>query len=73
MNKDLFDDDIASSLGNPPKHIKGIVCSVKNCIYHDSDGYCTAKGVNIGPSFASSCTDTVCATFRKNPEEINNA
>lgn len=64
MSNGFFDEDITSNLNNPPKHIKGIVCSVKNCIYHDTEGYCTANIVNIGPSYAENCTDTVCATFR---------
>ena len=49
---------------NVPKHIKGVVCDVKNCAYHDYDNFCTAPKLNVGPSYASSCTDTVCATFK---------
>lgn len=48
-----------------PKHIKGITCDVKNCVYHDSDCYCTAGKIAVGPSYATSCTDTVCATFKQ--------
>ena len=48
-----------------PKHIKGISCDVKNCVYHDSDCYCTADKIAVGPSYATSCTDTVCATFKQ--------
>lgn len=48
-----------------PKHIRGISCDVKNCVYHDGDSYCTADRVAVGPSYATSCTDTVCATFRQ--------
>lgn len=48
-----------------PKHIKGIVCDVRNCAYHDSDSYCTAEKISVGPSYACSCTDTVCATFKQ--------
>ncbi|MBR5528755.1 MAG: DUF1540 domain-containing protein [Clostridia bacterium] len=47
-----------------PDHIKGISCNVKNCIYHDGDSYCTASRISVGPSFATACTDTVCATFK---------
>ncbi len=64
MANGIFDEDITSNINNPPKHIKGVVCSVKNCIYHDTDGYCTASTINIGPGYADSCTDTVCATFK---------
>ena len=46
------------------KHIQGIKCDVKNCVYHDCDTYCTAGQIAVGPSFATSSTDTVCATFK---------
>ena len=68
MAKGFFDEDITENLNNPPKHIKGLVCSVKNCVYHDSEGYCTACSVHIGPGYASACPDTVCATFKARPE-----
>lgn len=60
----LFDKDIAGNINNPPKHIKGIVCSVNSCAYHDTEGYCTANVVNIGNSDAKNAADTVCATFK---------
>lgn len=52
----------------PPKHIRGITCDVVNCVYHDGDNYCTAERVAIGPSYATMCADTVCATFK--PKQI---
>ena len=64
MAKGFFDEDITENLNNPPKHIRGLVCSVKNCEYHDSEGFCTANTINVGPGYAESCTDTVCATFK---------
>lgn len=42
----------------------GINCDVKNCRYHEGDCYCTADKIVVGPSFATSSTDTVCATFK---------
>lgn len=48
-----------------PQHIRGITCDVKNCTYHDGDNYCTASKINVGPSYATSSTDTVCATFKE--------
>ena len=48
-----------------PKHIKGIGCDVKNCVYHDGECYCTANKVSIGPSYATSSSDTACATFKE--------
>ncbi|MCL2212707.1 MAG: DUF1540 domain-containing protein [Oscillospiraceae bacterium] len=47
------------------KKTKGIVCDVRNCIHHDGQNHCTAEQISIGPSYATSCTDTVCATFRQ--------
>ena len=65
MAKGFFDEEITENLNNPPKHIKGLICSVKNCQYHDTQGYCTASEVHVGPGYADSCTDTACATFAK--------
>ncbi len=47
------------------KHIKGIQCDVKNCVYHDGETYCTAGQIAVGPSYATSSADTVCATFEQ--------
>lgn len=62
----LFDNYDELKIGNQkaPKHIKGIKCDVRQCSYHDGESYCTADQVAIGPGFATSCTDTVCATFK---------
>ena len=46
------------------KRIKGITCDVRNCSYNDEEGCCNAGKINVGPGYAASCTDTVCATFR---------
>ena len=51
------------------KHIKGINCSVKNCVYHDGECYCTAENIHVGPHHAEKSADTVCATFK--PECAN--
>lgn len=53
------------TLGKKQKRNKGISCDVKNCVYHDGDNYCTAGKIAVGPSYATSCTDTVCATFKQ--------
>ncbi len=53
------------SKNDEPEHIKGIYCNVKNCVHHDGDGYCTANKINIGPAYATNCTDTVCSTFKQ--------
>lgn len=46
-------------------HIDGIVCNVTNCEYHDCDTHCTAKEIAVGPSYATTSQDTVCATFKQ--------
>jgi len=44
--------------------ITHIHCDVKNCVYHDRNGVCTAKNVSVGPTFAVSSADTICSTFK---------
>lgn len=45
-------------------YIQGIVCDVKNCVYHEPDRKCYAKQIEVGPNFAVSSADTICATFK---------
>lgn len=45
-----------------------IVCGVKNCAYHCGDCSCNAEQIAVGPTYASSSGDTVCATFK--PKEL---
>lgn len=47
------------------KKNKGVVCDVKNCMYNDKNSHCTAEKIAVGPTYATSCSDTVCATFRQ--------
>lgn len=58
-------DEFRTEERKAPKHIRGVSCDVKNCVYHDGDSYCTADRVAVGPSYATACTDTVCATFKQ--------
>ncbi len=44
---------------------QGVSCDVSNCVYHDGSCTCTAEKINVGPSYATSSTDTVCATFKQ--------
>lgn len=37
----------------------------ENCAYHDGKKYCCADHINVGPSFAVSSNDTICATFKR--------
>jgi len=45
-------------------HLEGVCCDVKNCAYHDGEHRCTAKEINVGPTYASASHDTACATFK---------
>lgn len=40
-----------------------IICGVMNCRWHDGISRCKAESVQVGPGYASSSVDTVCATF----------
>jgi hypothetical protein len=46
------------------KHIKGITCDVYNCEYHGKENSCMAGCIAVGPGYAETSSDTVCATFR---------
>ena len=46
------------------KHIDGIKCDVKNCVYHNGKNECCAGCISVGPHSASSSTDTACVTFK---------
>ena len=50
--------------GKRYRHLKGVVCDVKNCSYHDGDSFCTASRISVGPGFAKTSGETVCATFK---------
>ena len=43
--------------------INGVRCEVSNCHYNEQKA-CAAKEIKVGPHFASSSCDTVCATFK---------
>ena len=59
-----MDDNKNCGCGTTKKN-KGISCDVKNCTYHEGECTCTADKIAVGPSYATSCTDTVCATFKQ--------
>ena len=46
------------------KHIKGIVCDVRNCAYHSGKNECYAGCISVGPREADCSANTVCATFK---------
>ena len=46
------------------KHVKGVVCEVKNCAYHNGMHECYAGCISVGPCEADCSANTVCATFK---------
>lgn len=44
--------------------LPGVCCDVKNCAYHNGEDKCTASGITVGPSYASTGNDTACVTFK---------
>ena len=46
------------------KHIKGVLCDVKNCAYHNGKSECCAGCISVGPANASCAENTICATFK---------
>ncbi len=51
--------------------IRDIHCSVCSCIYNEGEGKCAAGQIDVGPSQATNCTETLCSTFecRQNPSD----
>ncbi len=49
---------------NPKNHIKGIVCDVSHCAFHDGEHECYAGQICVGPKDATTSKNTVCATFK---------
>ena len=43
-----------------------VKCNVSNCEFHDKAGLCCAKEIEVGPHYANSSNDTICATFKAN-------
>ena len=44
--------------------IKGIVCDVKNCMYHEGENHCYAGTISVGPRNADCSANTNCVTFK---------
>ena len=49
---------------NDGKCIKGVVCDVKNCAYHEGQNMCYAGTISVGPREADCSANTNCATFK---------
>ncbi|MBQ7548383.1 MAG: DUF1540 domain-containing protein [Clostridia bacterium] len=51
------------------KHeIKDIHCNAKNCVYNEEGSKCVAGHIEVGPSSACTCAETICATFEPSAE-----
>lgn len=61
---DSYEDMRRGSAGSIPKHIAGVRCDAKSCVYHDGDSFCTADCISVGTVFAKKSGETVCATFK---------
>ncbi|MBQ2765762.1 MAG: DUF1540 domain-containing protein [Clostridia bacterium] len=59
----LFTNNLITRADTIPRHIRGITCDAKNCVYHDGDNFCTAERVTIGRINAINSSETRCATF----------
>ena len=46
------------------KHIEGIKCDVKNCMYHAANNTCSAGRIHVGNGMASNAQETCCDTFK---------
>ena len=44
--------------------VRGVVCDVKNCAYHDGANDCYAGTISVGPREADCSANTSCATFK---------
>ena len=50
------------------KEIKGVMCDVKNCVYHAGQNNCYAGKISVGPREANCSANTSCATFKPREE-----
>ncbi len=65
---ELFDSSLLAGQNAKPRHLHGVSCAVQNCVYHDSDGFCTADRVVIGSIAAQNVAETRCSTFQPRGE-----
>ena len=64
----IFSERIVLGADSVPRHINGITCDVRNCVFHDGDNFCTASRVTIGSAAATDSEGTRCATFEPRGE-----
>ena len=57
-------DEKKSCCNSEAKCIKGVVCDVKSCAYHEGQNMCCAGTISVGPRDANCSANTNCATFK---------
>lgn len=64
--KDKFSENMnkVSEKAREMDTVDGIHCEVTNCSYHTPKCQCKAGKIHVGPTFASSSSETVCSTFK---------
>ncbi len=43
----------------------GIHCDAKHCVFNNGECNCTAEKISVGPSDATTSSETVCSTFQQ--------
>ena len=43
----------------------GVRCEVSSCMYHTRDCGCSAEKISVGPTDATCCNETCCATYQQ--------
>ena len=61
MEEKKYETDCKSEKKNC---ISGVMCEVKNCVYHDEKNACYAGRISVGPREADCSAGTACATFK---------
>ncbi len=49
---------------DPRKHVKGVLCDVKSCAYHNGHSDCYAGCISVGPTEAKCSANTNCVTYK---------
>lgn len=49
---------------NNPNELTPVKCQVDNCVYNNNKCCCASK-IEVGPTFAATCNDTICKTFKQ--------
>ena len=53
------------SCNSSDKTLNGVKCVVTNCVHHNTNNECTARGIVVGGQDANKVSETGCETFSK--------